>query len=206
MLEVPAPGQCVQIDIDGVPLRTVQVGTMEVYNPVDSARSVTMDYSVSDSAGYLDLLAEHRLEPGVHMVSCKVTRRPAVEAELFTIPSTAKVGVISDVDDTLWSRRCPPVEGRLQPAVPKPRTRALGASMNRSVQPDRGHVPGGAFFYLSTSPWNVENSIRHFITNYGFPGGSLLLRDLDPRPKTFIPPACSTSSNTPNSSWRIFPT
>lgn len=47
--------------------------------------------------------------------------------------------------------------------------------------------PDAPFFYLSTSPWNVESSIRHFITNHGFPEGPLLLRDLDPRPKTFIP-------------------
>ena len=47
--------------------------------------------------------------------------------------------------------------------------------------------PEAPFFYLSTSPWNVESSIRHFINDHGFPAGPLLLRDLDPRPKTFIP-------------------
>jgi len=47
--------------------------------------------------------------------------------------------------------------------------------------------PGAPFFYLSTSPWNVESSIRNFITDHGFPEGPLLLRDLDPRPKTFVP-------------------
>lgn len=36
--------------------------------------------------------------------------------------------------------------------------------------------PDAPFFYLSTSPWNVESSIRHFITNHGFPEGPLLLR------------------------------
>ena len=29
--------------------------------------------------------------------------------------------------------------------------------------------PDAPFFYLSTSPWNVESSIRHFIANHGFP-------------------------------------
>ena len=33
----------------------------------------------------------------------------------------------------------------------------------------------------------VESSIRNFITDHGFPEGPLLLRDLDPRPKTFVP-------------------
>ncbi len=107
MLEVPAAHERVSIHIDGVPLRTVQVGTMEVYDRNDPARAQTMAYSVSDSAGYLDLLAEHRLQPGVHRFSCKVPRRGPVEAELFTIPSDAKVGVISDVDDTIMVTQVP---------------------------------------------------------------------------------------------------
>lgn len=52
---------------------------------------------------------------------------------------------------------------------------------------DSNLLPDAPFFYLSTSPWNVEASIRHFILREGFPEGPLLLRDLDPRPKTFIP-------------------
>lgn len=107
MLEVPAAHERVSIHIDGVPLRTVQVGTMEVYDRNDPARAQTMAYSVSDSAGYLDLLAEHRLQPGVHRFSCKVPRRGPVEVELFTIPSDAKVGVISDVDDTIMVTQVP---------------------------------------------------------------------------------------------------
>ncbi len=51
----------------------------------------------------------------------------------------------------------------------------------------RRMFPDAPFFYLSTSPWNVESSIRNFILDYGFPDGPLLLRDLDPRPKTFVP-------------------
>lgn len=46
--------------------------------------------------------------------------------------------------------------------------------------------PDAPFFYLSTSPWNVESSIRlHHLPR--IPGRTALLRDLDPRPKTFIP-------------------
>ena len=133
---------------------------MEVYNPVDSARSVTMDYSVSDSAGYLDLLAEHRLEPGVHMVSCKVTRRPAVEAELFTIPSTAKVGVISDVDDTCMVTQVPTLwKAVYNMLFLSPHKRASVPGMAVMYNKIASMFPGAPFFYLSTSPWNVENSI-----------------------------------------------
>ncbi len=80
---------------------------MEVYDRNDPARAQTMAYSDSDSAGYLELLAEHRLQPGVHRFSCKVPMRGQVEVELFTIPSDAKVGVISDLDDTIMVTQVP---------------------------------------------------------------------------------------------------
>mgnify|MGYP000370456940 CR=1 FL=1 len=86
-----------------------------------------------------------------------------------------------------------------------PRKKVPVASMNLLFNRIADMFPDAPFFYLSTSPWNVESSIRHFITNHGFPEGPLLLRDLDPRPKTSFRRACSTSSNTPNSSWPIFP-
>ena len=188
MLEVPAAHERVSIHIDGVPLRTVQVGTMEVYDRNDPARAQTMAYSVSDSAGYLDLLAEHRLQPGVHRFSCKVPRRGPVEAELFTIPSDAKVGVISDVDDTIMVTQVPTLwKAAYNMLLLSPRKRASVPGMAVMYNDIRRMFPDAPFFYLSTSPWNVESSIRNFILDYGFPDGPLLLRDLDPRPKTFVP-------------------
>lgn len=188
MLEVPAAGERVRLSIDDVPLRTVQVGTMEIYDRVDPSRSRTMDYSVSDSAGYLDLLAEHRLEPGIHTVSCRVPRRPPVDAELFTIPSDTRIGVISDVDDTIMVTQVPTIwKAAYNMMLLSPRKRASVPGMAVMYNDIRRMFPNAPFFYLSTSPWNVESSIRRFITDYGFPDGPLLLRDLDPRPKTFIP-------------------
>ncbi len=160
MLTIPSPHTKVRIAIDGMPLETVQVGMSEVYDEVDAQRNVSSEFVASDSAGYLDLVAEHSLEPGVHDVSYKVRSRKPVKANLFTIPSGTKVGVISDVDDT-----------------------GMNLLFNRIAD----MFPDAPFFYLSTSPWNVESSIRHFIADHGFPEGPLLLRDLDPRPKTFIP-------------------
>lgn len=188
MLEVPAAHERVRIDIDDVPLKTVQVGTMEIYDPMDPSRSQTMDYSVSDSSGYLDLLAEHRLQPGIHTISCTVPRRPAVEAELFTIPSDTKVGVISDVDDTIMVTQVPTVwKAAYNMLLLSPHKRASVPGMAVMYNKIRLMFPNAPFFYLSTSPWNVESQIRGFITDYGFPDGPLLLRDLDPRPKTFVP-------------------
>ena len=206
MLMVPSPHTKVRIAIDDVPIETVQVGASEVYDAIDSNPDISSEFAASDDAGYLDLVAEHSLEPGIHNVSYKVRSRKPVNANLFTIPSGTKVGVISDVDDTIMVTQAP----RLMKAaynllLLNPRKKVPVASMNLLFNRIADMFPDAPFFYLSTSPWNVESSIRHFITNHGFPEGPLLLRDLDPRPKTSFRRACSTSLNTPNSSWPIFP-
>ena len=188
MLMVPSPHTKVRIAIDDVPIETVQVGASEVYDAIDSNPDISSEFAASDDAGYLDLVAEHSLEPGIHNVSYKVRSRKPVNANLFTIPSGTKVGVISDVDDTIMVTQAP----RLMKAaynllLLNPRKKVPVASMNLLFNRIADMFPDAPFFYLSTSPWNVESSIRHFITNHGFPEGPLLLRDLDPRPKTFIP-------------------
>lgn len=188
MLEVPAADQRVWIDIDGVPLKTVQIGTMEVYDRNDPAKAKTSDFAVSDSSGYLDLLAEHRLTPGVHTFTCRVPKRKPVAAELFTIPRDAKVGVISDIDDTIMVTQVPTVwKAAYNMLLLSPRKRASVPGMAVMYSKIQQMFPHAPFFYLSTSPWNIESSVRGFIHDYGFPDGPMLLRDLDPRPKTFVP-------------------
>ena len=183
MLAVPAPKVKVKLSIDGVPVETVQVGTSEVYDRVDRFRERSIDYAVSDSAGYLDLVADRALEPGIHHVSYQVEGRHAVDSNLFTIAPGTRVGVISDVDDTIMITQAPTLgKAAYNLLLLNPQKRA-SVLFNRIAD----IFPDAPFFYLSTSPWNVESSIRHFIENYGFPAGPLLLRDLDPRPKTFIP-------------------
>ena len=142
MLTIPSPHTKVRIAIDGVPLETVQVGASEVHDEVDAQRNVSSEFAASDSAGYLDLVAEHSLEPGVHDVSYKVRSRKPVTANLFTIPSGTKVGVISDVDDTIMVTQAPSLMKAaynlllLDPKKKMP--------VEPAVQPHCGHVPGRA--------------------------------------------------------------
>lgn len=188
MALVPAPHREVRVAIDGVPLRTVQVGVSEVYDEVDPTRNRSSEYTVSDTAGYLDLVAEHQLSPGIHRVSYLTQQRKAVGANLFTIASSARIGVISDVDDTIMVTQAPSVwKAAYNLLLLNPKKRAPVPGMNVLFNRLADVLPDAPFFYLSTSPWNVESSIRHFIADHGYPEGPLLLRDLDPRPKTFIP-------------------
>lgn len=188
MLTVPAPRTHVQASIDDMPLNTIQIGDSEVYDKVDRTRDLSSEYAVSDSAGYLDLVAEHRLEPGIHRVSYSVKRRNPVSANLYTIPASAKVGIISDVDDTIMITQAPVLwKAAYNLLFLNPKKKASVPGMSVLFTRIADLFPGAPFFYLSTSPWNVESSIRNFITDHGFPEGPLLLRDLDPRPKTFVP-------------------
>ena len=57
MLAIPAPRTHVQASIDDMPLNTVQIGVSEVYDKVDRTRDLGSEYAISDSAGYLDLVA-----------------------------------------------------------------------------------------------------------------------------------------------------
>ena len=188
MLTVPAPRIRVSISIDGVPLETVQLGVSERFDAFDASLDVGGEYSVSDGSGYLDLVAERRLEPGVHRVSYRVRGRRPVTQRLFTIPAGARVGVISDVDDTIMVTQAPvPWKAAWNLLFLDPNKKAGVPGMSVLYNRIADLFPDAPFFYLSTSPWNVESSIRHFVTNHGFPEGPLLLRDLDPRPKTFVP-------------------
>nr|WP_239457514.1 phosphatase domain-containing protein [Bifidobacterium pullorum] len=188
MLTVPAPRTRVRISIDGVPLETVQVGASERYDALDALPEMDSEYAVSDSSGYLDLVAEHRLDPGVHQVTYQVRGRRPVIQRLYTIASGARVGVISDVDDTVMITQAPVFwKAAWNVLFLDPNKKASVPGMSVLYNRIADLFPDAPFFYLSTSPWNVESAIRHFIANHGFPAGPLLLRDLDPRPKTFVP-------------------
>ncbi|MBH9979182.1 DUF2183 domain-containing protein [Bifidobacterium sp. W8108] len=188
LLTVPAPRTRVALAIDQVRLGTVQVGDSAVYDAVDSSRNQNGEFVLSDRSGYLDLVAEHHLTPGTHQVSYKVQGRPTVTAPLYIVPPEARFGVISDVDDTIMVSQVPTHwKAAWNFLLSDPHNRSSVAGM--SVFYNRIHDldPSAPFFYLSASPWNVEGAIRGFIRDHGFPSGPLLLRDLDPRPKTFVP-------------------
>lgn len=188
MMTVPAPRVGVRIAIDDVPVETIQVGTSEIYDRVDPAARSDGLSAVSDDAGYLDLVADRRLEPGIHTVSYRVARRRPVKASLFTIAPGTGIGVISDVDDTIMVTQAPTVwKAAYNVLLLNPRKRVPVPGMGALFTKISDLFPEAPFFYLSTSPWNVEGSIRHFIADHGYPAGPLLLRDLDPRPKTFVP-------------------
>lgn len=187
-LMVPAPYVPVSIAIDGIPLETVQIGSSSAHDPADPRRNEAASRAVSDSHGYLDLVTEGSREPGVHDVAYTVPGRRSVHAPLYTVGAGEKVGVISDLDDTVLVTDVPdPISALCNMLFTDPRKREAVSGMAPFYRQLRDVLGGAPFFYLSTSPWNIEPMLRRFIAINGFPQGPLLLRDFDPRPKTFIP-------------------
>lgn len=185
---VPAPRTRVRISIDGTPLHTVQVGRSELFDPFDPKRDKAADFAISDTHGYLDLVAQGENTAGVHNVSYEVRGRTPVHAPLYTIASDAPVGIVSDLDDTIIVTDVPKLfSAVINMLFRSPRHRKAVPGMSSFYMQLHRELTDAPFFYLSTSPWNVEAALRHFIRAHGFPEGPLLLRDFDPRPKTFIP-------------------
>lgn len=185
---VPAADTKVRIAIDDIPLKTVQVGSSTAFDAVDSNRAISGELMASDERGYLDLITEQSLDSGVHNVSYEVEGRKPIQSVLYTIPKTAKFGIISDIDDTILVTEVPNLPAAVVNVFFKhPARRKAVAGMSEFYGKLSQLLPVSPFFYLSTSPWNVEAGIRDFIRIHDFPRGPLLLRDFDPRPKSFIP-------------------
>ena len=89
----------------------------------------------------------------------------------------ARVGVISDVDDTVLVTEATSM-------IKMMRLTLLGSSESRVAFPGVGAfyraLAGGAnpLFYVSSSPWNLYEFLVDFMRLNGLPEGPLLLRDL----------------------------
>jgi phosphatidate phosphatase APP1 len=104
-----------------------------------------------------------------------------VEAPVLVVDPSARIGVVSDVDDTVMVTLLP---------------RALLAAWNTFVlnenarRPVSGMAvlyerlslkyPGAPFIYLSTGAWNVAPTLTRFLSRNLYPRGPLLLTDWGP--------------------------
>lgn len=186
---VPASHVPVKISIDDSPLESVQIGTSYKWDEVDHKKNQNASQAVSDSHGYLDLITECKVPPGIHKVTYKVKGRKPVASPLYTVGRKEKIGVISDIDDTVLITDIPDYfQAVYNMLFLNPSKRRAVSKMSKFYNALSQELGGVApFFYLSTSPWNVEPMLRYFLAHNHFPPGPLLLRDFDPRPKTFIP-------------------
>lgn len=135
----------------------------------------------ADRGGVVDVDVRVDLEPGLRTIELQVEDTPAVEAPVYVVSPEARVGLVSDIDDTV-----------MVTALPRP----FIAAWNTFVLDEhaRQPVPGMAVLYerivrenpscpviyLSTGAWNVAPTLDRFLSRHLYPDGTLLLTDWGP--------------------------
>jgi phosphatidate phosphatase APP1 len=160
----------VSAKLAGVPV-TVQVG---------GVRHVAQ----SGRGGYIDTVVPVLLPPGWSTAVLSVPGSPDAVAPLRVVGSEERLGVITDIDDTVlvtalprpllafWNTFVRHEESRR----PVPGTTELFAALTR-------HAPDALVVYVSTGAWNVAPALQRFLRRRRLPPGPMLLTDWGPTPE-----------------------
>ena len=159
--------------------------TVEVAEAAVTVRTPGTEVTVrSDRDGYVDAVVDDPgLAPGWHDVELVLEGGAAVRAPVLVVGPDVRLGLVSDVDDTILetglTRGLEFLRITLLTDVAERAPLPGAAALYRSLV----HRPGEAglpVFYLSTSPWNLHEVLLEFIALRGFPLGPLLLTDWGP--------------------------
>ncbi|MCM0620136.1 App1 family protein [Nocardioides bruguierae] len=134
--------------------------------------------------GYVDARLDVPLPPGPTEVSFSVPGRPPVSATLHVVAADARLGLVSDLDDTVIVTVLPRRLQALRNAfLSREDSRRPVPGMSRLYEEVLGEDTGtGEAFcvYLSTGAWNVAPAIERFLRRHGYPAGPMLLTDWGP--------------------------
>lgn len=137
----------------------------------------------ADRGGVVDVKIEQDLSPGIHEVTMTTEGSQPAHTTVYIVPADQKIGIISDVDDTV-----------MVTALPRPfvaawnsfvlNEHARHATPGMPILLDRLHheFPRAPIMYLSTGAWNITPSLRRFLKRNGYPKGTFLLTDWGPTP------------------------
>ena len=135
----------------------------------------------SGRGGYFDVRLPAELPAGWGWARLSAAGSPPSEAPLRVVGPGARLGVVSDIDDTV-----------VITALPRPLLAFWNTFVRREAS--RRPVPGMAqlyaelldqdeeavILYLSTGAWNVAPALAQFLDRHGFPPGPLLMTDWGP--------------------------
>lgn len=154
----------VSAKVGGVPV-TIEVGGQQ--HLVESGRG-----------GYVDVVLPARLEAGWTTASVSIADAPAGEAPLRIVGPGERLGIISDIDDTVLITALPrPLLAFWNTFVRPEESRKPVPGMAELYQTLRAREPDAFVVYVSTGAWNVAPALRRFMDRGGFPHGPLLLTD-----------------------------
>jgi phosphatidate phosphatase APP1 len=139
----------------------------------------------SDRDGYLDAVLDlaEPLQPGWHAFELRLRDGAAVSAQVLVVDPEARIGLVSDVDDTILetglTRGIEVVRATLLTPV-RERTPLPGAAALYRALVEPADGPPRPVFYVSTSPWNLHEMLLEFVALRRFPLGPMLLTDWGP--------------------------
>jgi phosphatidate phosphatase APP1 len=132
----------------------------------------------ADRGGLVDAVVPIGLTPGWHTAVLRAEGTEPATARIFVISPDTRLGIVSDIDDTI-----------MVTALPRPflalwntfvlNERARMATPGMAVLLDRLTVehPDAPVIYLSTGPWNAAPTLARFLSRNMYPSGALLLTD-----------------------------
>ncbi len=141
----------------------------------------------ADRDGYVDAVLDvsgDALTPGWHEFELRLRDGvAAVAAQVLVVDPAARIGVVSDVDDTILetglTRGIEFLRATLLTPV-RDRAPLSGAAALYRAMTEPADGPVRPIFYVSTSPWNLHEMLLEFIAIRRFPLGPLLLTDWGP--------------------------
>ena len=163
-LTLPAPGQRVEVTVGD-----------------------TVVEAVSDRAGYvdieIDLPADAPLNPGWQSATMRTTsvHPSGMRAGLLVVGDDARLGVVSDIDDTAMVTAVPQIlVAAWNMLWVRTAARRAVRGMPELYERIAAAHPDAPFVYLSSGAWNTARTLRRFLARHGFPAGPLLLTDFGP--------------------------
>lgn len=136
---------------------------------------------IADRGGVVDSIVPMKLKPGWHTVTLHVDDGEAGHAPVKVVDPEAKLGILSDVDDTVVITALP------KPFVAAWNSFVLDENARRATpgmpvlleRLTRAHR-GSPVIYLSTGAWNAAPALSRFMARNLYPMGPLLLTDWGP--------------------------
>ncbi len=136
----------------------------------------------TDRGGYLDVIVtDPGLAAGWHMATITAAAALPVEAPLQVTDPSVRIGLVSDIDDTVMITKLPRVFiAAWNTFVRHGAARAVVPGMASLYRHILAECPGAPIFYLSTGAWNTAPTLVRFLKRNGYPPGPLLLTDWGP--------------------------
>lgn len=136
----------------------------------------------TDRSGYIDLVVRgHGLAAGWHEVEVLTTAALPTTARVMIVDGGARLGVVSDIDDTVMVTSIPrPLIAAWHTFVRHVRARQLVPGMAQMYQDLLADHPGAPMFYLSTGAWNIMPALDHVLRRGNYPSGPMLMTDWGP--------------------------